>query len=131
MRECIFCFGLKENQIFLETDFFKVLLDKDPIQSGHILIVAKEHRMSLKELTAAELVDLIYLEKRLVTIIEDHFEVLGITVLQNDAGVMQQGTHFHVHIVPRYQNDGFYDNQVLEQHELLTDNLIQIITEQC
>ena len=131
MRECIFCFGLKENQIFLETDFFKVLLDKDPIQSGHILIVAKEHRMSLKELTAAELVDLIYLEKRLVTIIENHFEVLGITVLQNDAGVMQQGTHFHVHIVPRYQNDGFYDNQVLEQHELLTDNLIQIITEQC
>ena len=129
MRECIFCFGLKENQIFLETDFFKVLLDKDPIQSGHILIVAKEHRMSLKELTDAELVDLIYLEKRLVTIIENHFEVLGITVLQNDAGVMQQGTHFHVHIVPRYQNDGFYDNQVLEQHELLTDNLIQIITE--
>lgn len=85
--------------------------------------------MSLKELTDAELVDLIYLEKRLVTIIENHFEVLGITVLQNDAGVMQQGTHFHVHIVPRYQNDGFYDNQVLEQHELLTDNLIQIITE--
>ncbi|MGL6057300.1 MAG: HIT family protein [Culicoidibacterales bacterium] len=60
MQSCIFCFGLEEHQIFLETDHFKVLLDKYPIPNGHILIVAKEHRMSLKELTDAELVDLIY-----------------------------------------------------------------------
>ena len=130
MKDCIFCSGLEANQVFLETDFFKVLLDKFPVQDGHILIVSKNHWMSLTELTDDELVDLIRLEKRLVAIIEDNFDVLGTTVLQNDAGVMEEGTHFHAHIVPRYRNDGFYDNQILEHHELSTDSLIRAIVEQ-
>jgi len=130
MTNCIFCSGLNPNQILLETQHFKVLLDKFPVQDGHILIVSKEHRMSLTELTEQELDDLIRLEKKLVSIIESNFNVLGTTVLQNDADVMEENTHFHVHIVPRYEHDGFYDNQVLVPHELSTAKLIEVIKEQ-
>lgn len=130
MTNCIFCSGLNPNQIFLETQHFKVLLDKFPVQDGHILIVSKEHRMSLTELTEKELDDLIRLEKKLVSTIETNFDVLGTTVLQNDAGVMEEDTHFHVHIVPRYEHDGFYDNQVLVPHELSTARLIEVIRDQ-
>lgn len=35
---CIFCEGIETKQILIQTDNFKVVLDIDPIQSGHFSI---------------------------------------------------------------------------------------------
>ena len=65
---CIFCEGIEEKQILLQTKKFKVVLDIDPIQSGHLLIISKQHFMDVRELSDLALIELFKLQKRIIDI---------------------------------------------------------------
>lgn len=125
---CIFCNEIKEEQILLETNSFKVIFDIDPIQLGHLLIISKPHIDSIIELPSDTLLELIILEKKIVKVLEDNFNILGVSIIQNNGKVMDDGTHFHVHVVPRYKEDKFWDNQAVARRNIDINHLKQVLS---
>ncbi|MFZ2576784.1 MAG: HIT family protein [Lactococcus hircilactis] len=117
MKACIFCQQIKLEQILSETEYFKVVFDINPVQMGHLLIISKKHAMDMRELLDEELFDLLKLEQQLMSKIYDTFDVDGVTIAQNNGSIMDKGTHCHVHVIPRYKNDEFWDNQKVVPHE--------------
>lgn len=114
MENCIFCHHIEAANILAEsTDFFAVF-DIDPIQTGHILVISKKHYETMLDIPNETLLDLLQFEKQIIATLENNFAVLGVTTVQNNGAVMDDGTHFHVHLIPRYQDDAFWDSQTVE-----------------
>ncbi|MEK4532226.1 HIT family protein [Solibacillus sp. FSL K6-1554] len=122
---CIFCEGIETKQLLIQTDNFKVVLDIDPIQSGHLLIISKQHFMDIRELSDSALMELFKLQKQIINVYETHFSVDGLTIIQNNGAIMDEGTHFHIHIVPRYKGDDFWTYQKVNCHPLLISELVK------
>ncbi|MFA9468169.1 MULTISPECIES: HIT family protein [unclassified Streptococcus] len=119
---CIFCDLITPEQILLESDQFKLVFDIDPIQTGHLLLFSKRHVLSMADLSLSERHELVDLEARLIALLEAHLPIDGVTLASNDKGLIDEGTHFHVHLIPRCTGDGFWDKIDLEtcQWELET-----------
>lgn len=126
--KCIFCNEIKEEQILLETASFEVIFDIDPIQLGHLLIISKSHTESIIDLTSETLLELIILKKKIVEVLENNFDILGVSIIQNNGKVMDDGTHFHVHVVPRYTEDKFWDNQTVVRRNIDINHLKQVLS---
>lgn len=126
--KCIFCNEIKEEQILLETTSFEVVFDIDPIQLGHLLIISKSHIDSIIELPSDILLELIILEKKIVEVLENNFNILGVSIIQNNGKVMDDGTHFHVHVVPRYTEDKFWDKQIVARRDIDINHLKRVLS---
>lgn len=126
---CIFCQDIKETEkIFVTPDFFGVF-DLNPEQAGHLLIISRRHVMKLTDLNPQEVAAFFPLVQKCVAILERNFPVLGTTVVMNNGGVMDEGVHFHAHLIPRYANDQFWQGRVVQQHALAVAKWRQLLSE--
>ncbi|HFI0795529.1 TPA: HIT family protein [Streptococcus suis] len=114
---CIFCHQLKEEDILYQTEYFKVVWDIDPIQTGHLLIISKEHYDTLSQVPPTVRYELSDLEVFLTDKLCQALTIDGVTIACNDR-LFDAGTHFHVHLIPRFQEDGFWDQISLAQVQL-------------
>ncbi|MBY4956257.1 HIT family protein [Streptococcus suis] len=114
---CIFCHQLKEEDILYQTEYFKVVWDIDPVQTGHLLIISKEHYDTLSQVPSAVRYELSDLEVFLTDKLCQALTIDGVTIACNDR-LFDAGTHFHVHLIPRFQSDGFWDQISLAQVQL-------------
>lgn len=105
---CVFCKGIEEENILFQSKYFKMVWDIDPLQLGHLLVISKEHFETLEQLPERIRYELVDLQAYLTKLFRETTEVDGISVVYND-GVMDPGTHFHIHLIPRYRTDGFWD----------------------
>ncbi len=106
---CIFCDIAKHTldaNIVYEDDLIIAFLDSNPINEGHILIVPKEHYLDIDEIPEGITSHIIYIAKRIVTAIKNIYHPNGYSIMQN-GGKFNDIGHFHLHIFPRYLNDGF------------------------
>ncbi|HEL2440966.1 TPA: HIT family protein [Streptococcus suis] len=104
---CIFCHQLNDNDILYQTEHFKVVWDIDPVQTGHLLIISKEHYDTLSQIPSAVRYELSDLEVFLTDKLCQELAIDGVTIACNDR-VFDAGTHFHVHLIPRFRSDGFW-----------------------
>ncbi len=107
---CIFCKlangEIPTNSIY-ENDMFNVILDNGPATKGHCLILPKEHYANLFELPDETAAEAMKLAKELAAKIKDKLSADGVNLVQNNgAAAGQTVNHFHLHIIPRYENDG-------------------------
>ncbi|HEM4973819.1 TPA: HIT family protein [Streptococcus suis] len=114
---CIFCHQLKEEDILYQTEHFKVVWDIDPVQTGHLLIISKEHYDTLSQIPSAVRYELSDLEVFLTDKLCQELAIDGVTIACNDR-LFDAGTHFHVHLIPRFRSDGFWDKISLAQVQL-------------
>ncbi|MDW8720984.1 HIT family protein [Streptococcus suis] len=114
---CIFCHQLKEEDILYQTEYFKVVWDIDPVQTGHLLIISKEHYDTLSQIPSAVRYELSDLEVFLTNKLCQVLTIDGVTIACNDR-LFDTGTHFHVHLIPRFRSDGFWDQISLAQAQL-------------
>ncbi|HEM6397666.1 TPA: HIT family protein [Streptococcus suis] len=114
---CIFCHQLKEEDILYQTEHFKVVWDIDPVQTGHLLIISKEHYDTLNQVPPTVRYELSDLEVFLTEKLCQTLAVDGVTIACNDR-LFDTGTHFHVHLIPRFRSDGFWDQMSLVQVQL-------------
>ncbi|MDJ1156404.1 HIT family protein [Macrococcus caseolyticus] len=126
---CIFCEGISENQKLLETQYFYVVYDIDPIQYGHLLIISNNHFEDIRDLEEDVCLELFEIEKYLISILEDVFKVDGVTIVRNNGNIMDEGLHFHQHIIPCYERDGFWDNVKTSGRKIDTRSLKNKIQE--
>ena len=115
MMGCIFCDNIEERQILFETKHFKAVFDIDPIQFGHMLVMTKKHKLYLNDLSQTELNELMNIQREVIKVMEKTLEVDGVTIIINNGEIMDKGTHFHIHLIPRYHGDDFWTHQKVEE----------------
>ena len=122
---CIFCkiiAGEIPSHTLYEDEQFKVILDVGPATKGHALILPKEHYANLYELPEAVAMDVMKLAKKMAKIMTDKLCCNGFNLVQNNGEVAGQTVfHFHMHLIPRYKNDGEilkYNVKSFSQEEL-------------
>ncbi len=110
--ECVFCKIISDQadayRVF-ELDDIIAFLDIDPINEGHVLIVPKIHESSIEKIPVAILTKIMELAQRIVIALQKIYGIKGYTIMQNGGQFCDFG-HFHVHIFPRYENDGYSIN---------------------
>ena len=122
---CIFCkiiAGEIPSHTLYENEQFKVILDVGPATKGHALILPKEHYANLYELPEEVAMNVMKLAKKMVQLMTDKLGCDGFNLVQNNGEVAGQTVfHFHMHLIPRYKNDGEilkYNVQSFSQDEL-------------
>ena len=108
-ENCIFCkiaAGEIPSVTLYEDSDFRVILDISPASKGHALILPKEHYENLYELEDELAAKALVLAKKMITKLRDIVECDGYNVLQNNGSVAGQTVfHYHMHLIPRYEND--------------------------
>ncbi|MBO6145537.1 MAG: HIT domain-containing protein [Bacilli bacterium] len=107
MDDCIFCKIIKgeiPSYTIYEDDIVKVFLDIDPISTGHMLIIPKKHYENLSDIDMDTLTHINEISKKMYDLLKDKLDINGMRVMQNN-GVIQDVKHYHMHIVPNYEED--------------------------
>ncbi len=109
-EDCIFCkiaAGQIPSATIYEDNNFRVFLDINPATKGHCLIVPKEHFDNIYELDAETAGRLFSLATMIARALKKALNCDGLNIVQNNGLVAGQTVfHFHMHLVPRYENDG-------------------------
>lgn len=110
MNDCIFCKiinGDIPSATIYENEEFKVILDRFPANEGHVLILPKKHSANIFEIDPEQAGRLFVLATKIA---KEMKQILGfehLNVMQNNGTVAGQTVfHFHLHLIPRYENDG-------------------------
>ena len=108
--DCIFC-KLANGEIptrsIYEDEDFNVILDMNPATKGHALILPKQHADNLYDLPDDVAAKILPLAKKLATKLTETLKADGFKLVQNNKECAGQTVnHFHLHLIPRYENDG-------------------------
>ena len=108
--DCIFCKianGEISTTAIYEDDDFKVFMDAGPATLGHVLVVPKDHYKNIFEMPEEYLAKAIIVAKKVGTELKDALQADGLNIVQNNGEVAGQTVdHFHIHLIPRYREDG-------------------------
>ena len=110
MSDCIFCKiangEIPTNTIF-ENEDFRVILDVGPATRGHALVLPKKHYADIYEIPEDVLAEAVKVGKKVATILKDKLGCDGMNLVQNNGEAAGQTVmHYHLHIIPRYKDDG-------------------------
>lgn len=129
-ENCIFCkiaAGDIPSKTIYEDEQFRVIMDINPATKGHALILPKEHYANLYEIPEEVAADAMKLAKKLAKKMTDALECDGFNVVQNNGEVAGQTVfHFHMHLIPRYKNDG-NEEKICWNHLELSDSELEEI----
>ena len=107
---CIFCKianGDISSKTLYEDEQFRVILDLGPATKGHALILPKNHYANIYELPEAVAGDVMKLAKKMATTMTDKLGADGFNLVQNNGEIAGQTVfHYHLHLIPRYKEDG-------------------------
>ncbi len=110
MSDCIFCKiaqGEIPSKTLYEDEKFRVILDLGPAAKGHALILPKEHAADIFELSEETAAAAFVLGKKMAGIMKEKLKCDGLNLIQNNGETAGQTVgHFHLHVIPRYQDDG-------------------------
>ena len=111
-RECVLCglvAGRLPASVIHRDDDIIVLMDIQPVTAGHLMVVPTVHVPRLADLTQ-EVGSLMFEWARLVSIAlyRSALRPGGLNLFLSDGEVaMQEIDHLHLHLIPRYEDDGF------------------------
>jgi len=106
--DCLFCrivAGTVEASRVYEDEDVVGFLDHHPVFKGHVLLVPREHVVTLPDLPERLIVPLFAVAQRTATAMTTALGAQGTFVAMNNV-VSQSVAHLHVHIVPRTKGDG-------------------------
>jgi len=108
--DCVFCKiidGQLPSMKIDEDDSTLTFMDIHPLSSGHCLVVPKQHAATIFEADVRDLEAIMATAKRVALAIREALMPDGLNVLQaNGAAAFQSVPHFHLHLIPRWANDG-------------------------
>ena len=106
---CIFCKianGEIPSTTLYEDEDFRVILDLGPATRGHALLLPKEHYKDLFDLDDEVAAKVLVKAKRIAGRIRTGLNADGLNLVQNNGEAAGQTVfHFHMHLIPRYQDD--------------------------
>lgn len=111
MKECIFCKIAREeiasDKIYENDNFFSIF-DHAPHTKGHALIISKKHFKNVLDMSNTLGAEFLEAIKKTFLKLTEKYEAEGFNVVINTNKVAgQEVEHFHAHILPRKEGDGF------------------------
>ncbi|MCR5734948.1 MAG: HIT family protein [Lachnospiraceae bacterium] len=108
--DCIFCKlangDIPTNMVF-ENDEFAVIMDAAPATKGHCLILPKDHFPNIYEIDEETAGKAFKLAKKMAASLTEKLGCDGFNIVQNNGETAGQTVfHFHIHLIPRYKDDG-------------------------
>jgi histidine triad (HIT) family protein len=108
--DCVFC-KIRDGEIpsfkIDEDERTLTFMDINPLTSGHCLVVTRAHAPTLYEADMEDLKAAVATAQRVALAIQEALRPDGLNLLQaNGAAAFQSVPHFHLHLIPRWQNDG-------------------------
>lgn len=106
---CIFCKianGEIPSTTLYEDEDFRVILDLGPATRGHALLLPKNHFANLFEVDDETAQKAILVAKKMAGKMKAALGADGFNLVQNNGEAAGQTVfHFHMHLIPRYEND--------------------------
>jgi histidine triad (HIT) family protein len=110
MRDCIFCqiaAGEMPAVRVLETPTVLAFLDIAPVHYGHTLVIPKTHHRNLLELPDGLWMEMGQVCRRVAQVLQATLSAPGFNLgMNNFEAAGQVVFHAHLHVIPRYHNDG-------------------------
>ena len=110
MPDCVFS-KIRDGQIpstkIYEDDRTFAIMDINPLNTGHCLIVLKAHAPTVWDAQPADLQAAIAAAKKVALALRQTVKPDGLNLLQaNGPAAFQSVPHYHLHVIPRWENDG-------------------------
>jgi histidine triad (HIT) family protein len=107
--DCIFCkiaSGELPSERVDEDERTVAFMDINPWTRGHALVIPRAHSKNLYEIEPADLDATMRSSQRLATRMRDSLQCDGVNLLNScEAAAWQTVFHFHVHVIPRFDDD--------------------------
>lgn len=96
-----------------------------PVQPGHALVIPKQHFETVLDIPESLLARWMIVTQRVARALKDATECPGFQLGQNNGKAGgQEVPHLHMHIIPRYENDGLADRHGHPLDEMQADTLM-------
>jgi histidine triad (HIT) family protein len=107
--DCLFCkivAGELPATVIAEDDHTVAFMDISPATRGHSLVVPREHAQDLLSIEAEELAHVMHTAQKVAGRAMEVLGADGVNVLNSTGEAAWQTVfHFHVHVIPRYEDD--------------------------
>jgi histidine triad (HIT) family protein len=125
MSDCIFCkIASKEipATVVHENEEVMVIMDIGPIIKGHALVIPKKHYDPVTETPDTMLTTLHLTAKKVAQAQMNAFGADGVNIIQNNGKAAgQEVPHIHVHVIPRFVDDGHHWNWNAKKYDDLDE----------
>ena len=109
--ECVFCTivrGEAEASFVHSDESIVAFMDIQPITAGHMLVAPREHYVLMKDVPEQIVLRAFHVARNLASTSEHVLAAGGVNLFVADGEVaFQDVPHFHIHVIPRYDKDGF------------------------
>ena len=108
-EDCVFCkiaAGELPSEIVQEDEHTLAFMDINPWTRGHALVIPRNHSRNLYEVDEDDLLQATTAARRLALRMRERLGCDGINLLNAcEPAAWQTVFHFHVHVIPRYEDD--------------------------
>ena len=108
--DCVFC-KIRDGELpsmrIYEDEHTLVIMDINPLNSGHCLVLVRNHAPTIWDAADADLQAAIATARKVAVALKAAVKPDGLNLLQaNGPAAFQSVPHFHLHLIPRWNNDG-------------------------
>lgn len=129
MSDCIFCKIVNKQapaSVIYETDNVLCFLPKKIEVYGHTLIVPKKHFADLYDISEEILSELAGVSRKLAIAYKEKIDATGVNLMHASGKDGEQSVfHFHLHLLPRFKDDGLKTWPQLPKIEVNTEELLK------
>jgi histidine triad (HIT) family protein len=128
MENCIFCKIVKKeipcDKVY-EDESFLAFLDINPVADGHMMIIPKKHVVWMQDADDETIGEIFKLTKKLMLAVKNGLscDYVQVSVVGKDV------PHFHVHLIPRFFNDGKPQFATKKYQDGESDEVVKKITQ--
>ncbi|MES2416307.1 MAG: HIT domain-containing protein [Patescibacteria group bacterium] len=129
-NDCIFCKIIKNeipsNKVYEDANFL-AFMDIQPVSDGHLLVIPKTHVEWMQDADDETVAGAFKISKKLMTSIKNSIgcDYVQVSVVGKDI------PHFHIHLIPRYFDDGFkgYETKTYKEGEskVIAEKIISVL----
>lgn len=111
MTDCLFCKiagGAIACEKVYEDEKTFAFLDIRPVNRGHTLVIPKAHHANIYEIPSEDFAAVMETVRKLAPRVKAAVSADGINIgMNNDGAAGQLVFHAHVHVIPRFEHDGY------------------------
>ena len=129
VEDCIFCKIVKKeipSKVIFENEKCLAFLDISPISKGHTIVIPKIHSSTIEDILESDLIAVLKVVKKISIHIHNKLKIEGYNILQNNFKTAGQVIdHFHIHIIPRNEDDNRFKVNI--PREQVNENELDIL----
>jgi histidine triad (HIT) family protein len=107
--DCLFCkivAGEVPATIVVEDERTVGFMDINPATRGHVLVIPREHAQDVFAIDAEDLQAVAVTAQQVARLVREKLGADGVNLLNsNGRAAWQTVFHYHVHVIPRYEDD--------------------------